>query len=517
MSMAGGLAMVSAMTASAQTSSAPQGTANRVVTRAGGSATAARWQPVRPVQATQESDVEELPVPSGSQVHSSGRQVPMFSGPMQSYPMGQTEWVEMGETYPHPLDGQVIYEGGEYFPGHEHQSLAGYGATGGCDGLGGSCGGCNSCSGRSWRPCLTICLPEDGWVRMDYLGWFPRSMHLPALATTSVGTVPANQAGVLGRGPTRVLYGDDNVFDSGVSGGRLQVGLWLDPGHRWSVVGDYFELQSRTDSFRSASSGNPILARPFFNVLTGAEDSQLIAYPGLSSGSLAIDVESSFVGGGFHFRRQTNCNTGTGWGLLGDSRSTFQSRSDFLFGYRYVQLDESIQIAEMLNQSTAPNSRFAVRDSFRTLNQFNGLDLGVTYERRRGLWSVDLLAKLALGNTRQRVDIDGDTMINNVMHEGGGLLAQQTNFGTHTRDRFTIMPELGGNLGYSLTDHLTLKVGYSLIFWSNVVRPGDQIDLDLNPNLFPPAIPGGARRPGFEFRDSDFWVQGINFGGEFAW
>lgn len=459
--------------------------------------------------------MEELPAPSGTPLPpGSSRQVPMFSGPMQSYSMGGSEWVD---GYPHPLEGQIIYEGDGHLLGHDHHSLGGFAATGSCDAMGG-CGGCDSCSGRSWRPCLTICLPEDGWVTMEYLGWFPRSMRVPALATTSVGTgVPADQAGVLGRPATRVLYGDDVLFDGGVSGGRLQVGLWLDPCHRWSAVGEYFELQSQSDSFRSVSPGTPILARPFFNVLTGREDSQLIAYPNLSSGQLDIDVRSSFVGGGFNFRRQTNCNSGVGWGSFGDPCSTFQSRTDVLFGYRYVQLDESILINEVLNQTSTPNNRFAIRDSFRTFNQFNGFDMGVTYERRRGLWSVDVLAKMAIGNTRQRVDIDGSTLINGAPQTGGGLLAQSSNINSYTRDQFTIMPELGANLGYDLTDHLRLKLGYTLIFWSNVVRPGDQIDLDLNPNQFPPAIPGGAPRPRFEFRDSDFWVQGINFGGEFSW
>jgi len=228
-------------------------------------------------------------------------------------------------------------------------------------------------------------------------------------------------------------------------------------------------------------------------------------------------VETSFVGGGFNLRRQTNCVTGQGWSLLGDHRTPFQSRSDFLTGYRYVQLEESVTISEVLTESTAPNTRFNINDSFRTRNQFNGWDLGVAYQRERGDWSLELLGKMALGVTRQTVDIAGSTQINGAAATGGGLLAQTTNIGSHSRDTFTILPELNANLGFDLTNHLRLKAGYSLIFWSNVVRPGDQIDMDINPNLFPPAIPGGASRPEFVFRDTDFWVHGLSFGGEFSW
>jgi hypothetical protein len=188
-----------------------------------------------------------------------------------------------------------------------------------------------------------------------------------------------------------------------------------------------------------------------------------------------------------------------------------------LLGYRYLQLDESVSVSENIT-GIAPVGAFQINDRFRTMNQFNGFDMGIMYERCRGPWSIDLLAKLALGNTRQRVDISGSTVIDGVRQNGGGLLAQQSNIGSYSRDRFTILPELGGRVGYQLTHNLKLKLGYTLIFWSNVVRPGDQIDLGVNPNQLPPAVGNGLpARPEFIFRDSDYWVQGITFGGEFEW
>jgi Putative beta barrel porin-7 (BBP7) len=59
-------------------------------------------------------------------------------------------------------------------------------------------------------------------------------------------------------------------------------------------------------------------------------------------------------------------------------------------------------------------------------------------------------------------------------------------------------------------------VGYDLIYFSNVVRPGNQIDTTLNLTGSPaisPSIPfSGAARPAPIFITSSFWVQGINFG-----
>jgi hypothetical protein len=45
-----------------------------------------------------------------------------------------------------------------------------------------------------------------------------------------------------------------------------------------------------------------------------------------------------------------------------------------------------------------------------------------------------------------------------------------------------------------------------------VVRAGDQVNLNINPNLLPPAIPGGPAEPSLHNHHTDFWAQGINLG-----
>ena len=202
--------------------------------------------------------------------------------------------------------------------------------------------------------------------------------------------------------------------------------------------------------------------------------------------------------------------------------SNVHSRADLLFGYRYLQLHESVSINEDL-VSLLPDpddGTFAIDDTFETRNTFNGVDLGMLYNRRRGVWTLDLLAKMALGNTRQVVNISGTTLTDDVEQlPAGGLLAQQSNIGRHERDRFAVVPELGATLGYHITPNFKLRAGYTFIYWSNVVRSGDQIDLDVNPNFLPPAIGNitSSRRPRFEFNDSDYYVQGVNLGAEYTW
>jgi hypothetical protein len=55
---------------------------------------------------------------------------------------------------------------------------------------------------------------------------------------------------------------------------------------------------------------------------------------------------------------------------------------------------------------------------------------------------------------------------------------------------------------------------------NEVVRPGSQIDLVINPNLVPTSAtfgsPGGLQLPAFPQKSTGFWAQGLNFGLEFT-
>lgn len=133
---------------------------------------------------------------------------------------------------------------------------------------------------------------------------------------------------------------------------------------------------------------------------------------------------------------------------------------------------------------------------------------------------ANITGKLALGDTHQTVDINGATTIT---PPGGpatvrpsGLLALPSNTGRFSRDEFSVVPEGSVNVGYQVTDNLRVSVGYTFLYWSDVVRPGDAIDLRVNSTRAPTSLvpPSGPAAPLFTFRSSDFWVQGIAFGVE---
>jgi hypothetical protein len=56
--------------------------------------------------------------------------------------------------------------------------------------------------------------------------------------------------------------------------------------------------------------------------------------------------------------------------------------------------------------------------------------------------------------------------------------------------------------------------GYSLVYLPAVVRAGDQIDTDINPNLLAPPLDPftGAARPQFRYIESDYYAQGLSLG-----
>src|SRR5262249_41491698 len=150
--------------------------------------------------------------------------------------------------------------------------------------------------------------------------------------------------------------------------------------------------------------------------------------------------------------------------------------------------------------------------------------LGAETELRRGRWFVNLRGKVALGDNHETVNIVGGQTVTApggaVSQFRGGLLALPSNMGHFTRDHFAVVPEAGCTVGIQLTDGLRAYVGYTFLYWNNVLRPGDQIDRVLDVNQIPNFMPGPPTtqvRPLVPFRQTEFWAQGLNFGLEWRY
>jgi len=357
------------------------------------------------------------------------------------------------------------------------------------------------------------------YASAEYLLWWIRGQSVPVLATTSA---PSDFA-VLGAPTTQVLFGGNQINgNSPFSGGRFTLGYWFgcDQSKALEITG--FFLGPRSAGFLTNSSTNPVIGRPFVEANNGTESAQLTSLPGVSAGTLTINAPTSL------------------WGLSPNLRCLLccgcNYRVSALAGFRYLNLNESLTITEnVVGLPTAPapftNQLITVQDRFATQNHFYGGNVGADARWYVGRWSVDVRGQVALGDTVQSLKISGGQhfvpgyTVGGVLVQNftGGLLALPSNIGHFHHNAFSVVPEIGVNLGYQILPNLRGFVGYNFLYWSNVIRPGTSIDrvLDVTqiPNFplhpEPPPVPG--LHPAPVFHQQGFWAQGITFGLEFVY
>lgn len=357
-------------------------------------------------------------------------------------------------------------------------------------------------------------------LETDYLLMWMNRSHIPALLTTG----PAASLGFLGAPGTTALLGPGNFGPQGpLSGLKIRGGGWFDdrwPGH--GINGSFFFLGPGSHTYTTSSNQFPVLTRPFFApnaaiLPTGAlpgEFGEQIAFPQQAEGVFQAEL-SSFL-----------------WGADVNLRSciyrTCMARAEWFAGYRHVNLRETLTMAEFLvagpnNPQSPVGTRTFVEDRFGTRNQFHGGQIGYAVGRQQGRFDYDFRASVALGVSHQEVDISGFQVreLPGVapVTFNGGLLAVGPNVGTYRRNEFAVVPELTFNLGYMITPATRIHIGYNFLYWSNVVRPGEQIDRVVDLTFIPnaPMTTRAANRPVPTFQQSDLWAQGLQFGFETRW
>jgi hypothetical protein len=351
--------------------------------------------------------------------------------------------------------------------------------------------------------------PPQGrhWVDVEALLWWMRPANLPPLITASPPGTPPGLVGVPGTPGLVMVFGGSPVNGNPVAGGRVTTGLWLDCNQTCGVEAYIFELAGQA---AHASAGSPgLVGRPFFNALKGHPDSELVAFPGILNGQVQAGAASGNLLGAGALARHNLCCGCDCW--CGQPASY---RLDALAGYRYLAMSDRVDVGENLTSTLlAPGAppvgtNIIVSDSFHTSNQFHGLDLGLSGTLCRNAWTLTGTARVAFGGTIERADINGATTVTMPgfppMTSPGGLLALSSNSGNHTRDVFGVVPEARIQLGYQVNPRVRVHVGYTFLFWSQIIRAGDQIDTVVNPALLPPVIPGvGPLRPAFSFQGTN--------------
>lgn len=360
------------------------------------------------------------------------------------------------------------------------------------------------------------------WVNLEYLLWMVRQDNVPPLLTTSTTGTTA----ILGAPGTAVLKGSGPVITDGRNGARVTIGGWLDQcvGCPVGVEFTGFTLGNRTgrSAVSSDSTGSPVLARPFINALTGAESNYFISAPGQFAGTYRMSYSSALNGVELNAIWQP-----------GD----YKEWPDVIIGFRYMGLNEDLGVGQTSTLLAGGLSGFpggvilrqgtvlTVIDTFSVANSFYGGQVGLRGQYDMDRFFVNGFAKVAAGVNEQTTRIAGSSAARTpagvLLTHSGGLLAVASNSRDSTTDEFSIVPEIGVNLGFQITKHIDIHAGYSFLYWSHVIRPGEFVDRRVNPTQVPTSIQFGPAvgpaLPSSTVDQKDFWVQGLNAGMTFRY
>jgi len=373
--------------------------------------------------------------------------------------------------------------------------------------------------------------PSRFWFQSDYLLWWVKDQPVPA--TLVLGpfenlTLAELLNGGIYQRP--ISIGGDQGEEAR-HGARFSAGAWLDANQTWGIEGSYFFLSERSLTRSAAAPAGSVLASPLS--ITLAVPGTTIPGVGLfvvggpnAPSQAALDISSSLQGAELN-------------GVVTLLRGS-AVRLSLLGGFRWFELEETLQFTAASNQAAfvgagqtaGGNGTFSVvatntsgnlltlSDRFATSNTFNGGQIGTRVDVSAGRWAFSATGKVAVGEMRQVIEIAGaNTVFGGFVPAlaEGGIYAQPPNLGRHSQSVTAVVPEVSVNAGYQVTEALRASVGYSLLYVNKVVRPGDQMQPNLDVTPIFTGQPGVAVPPGKLFQTTDFWAQGLTFSLEFRY
>jgi hypothetical protein len=354
----------------------------------------------------------------------------------------------------------------------------------------------------------------------EFLLWY---LERPRIATPMITSLrDQNQdlaatfeAGGLADPNTVVVFGGGSAGPSQYPGFRAMVGLDLSDDGRVGIEVGGFWLPRQADRtvLASDAAGRPAVALPaLFNNPASfgiGESSGVFAgnFGGTPIAGYAEALVASQLWGG-DMNLTVGCCRGNCWQVEG------------LVGFRYVGMNDLLQ----LTASITGNGDGTTFDRFATTNNFYGPQVGLRGQVRHGLFALTLGNKIAFGVTDQVMNISGAAVLPSYATGAGyqlpgGFYTSAANIGRTQRTEFSIVNETNLTLRVEVTSRIGVTAGYSLFYWSEVQRPGDNVTRVVNPAFNPAFAPvagvpplSGPPAPFRLNNTTDFWAHGMNFG-----
>lgn len=341
------------------------------------------------------------------------------------------------------------------------------------------------------------------WASAEYLyAWVQNSPISVPLVTQNKNPVAF---GFINEPGTRIIFGagsNRNAFNlNAINGGRVTIGSWIDKANRYGIEGTIYSIPNAKNTF-SASSVNsdiPIINIPFFSTEKG-ENVLVNRLPNKATISDRFQTYGYEVNGLYHL--------------------TMQKLSPLVLiaGFRYLNINEDFKLNDALfNAPSFPNSIANIRDNFYTKNQIYGFQIGANVHYIFSNIIFEATAKIAIGNNNQKLKIQGQTNVDNqIVLQPIGLFAETTNSGKFKNNQIAFVPEFKAKLAYQVNKLIRPFIAYEVIYVSKVIRPGRQIDREINQSqntlLGGDGVLSGKPSPSVSFKNNSMYMQMLSAG-----
>ncbi len=388
------------------------------------------------------------------------------------------------------------------------------------------------------------------WTDVEYLLWFIKDNPNPTALVTD-GSYQDALPGAIGQPHTHTVLGKRSIDMGWMQGFQANAGWWIKP--NMGIEGTYFLLPtvSTSKSLRtSGEPGSPNYAVPIFDVsgvfgLNGIAGETIFILPGPFiddpgfSATYTLKLKSQLQGAALNYVYRMIKKSGLQLECAGGGR-WLQLREMLLFKAR----------SHAAPGSTFDHAFYNSTDQFKTRNDFIAAQFEIDASYRIKKWHLKAILDGMLGAMLQRVRIHGHSQTSDgnlfFLTKGtseevlpGGVFAQPSNSGTHKRNPLVWGVEAKIRIGFEMTKNIEMGLGYTFLWISKVVRPGNQIDRKINstrtaladasratvgvgPGPISFGSPPGpapaahdAHRPKVLFKTAAFWAQGLDAGIQF--
>ena len=242
--------------------------------------------------------------------------------------------------------------------------------------------------------CCDLCVNRPQWYGgVEYILQAFENQRVPPLVAIAP---PRSAFGVPGGVPGEfVLLGGEKIEFGGIDGIRATVGHWLDPQQNWGVEASGFLTEQTArlfEAFHDGSATNPVLLGRTNGTLAIVS---AVGFPGVLTGGIIASEHTRLWGS--EASAVMNWSDNSRW------------RTDLLAGFRYLDLDESLDIQDFTRSLLFPTTASARTDSFDGRTQFYGSQFGARTSLALGRASITVIGKTALGVSHLSVDREGAT------------------------------------------------------------------------------------------------------------